>query len=118
MAVFGFGIGKNKNRVYSTEEFPGQVNAIVDPKLALKQNQHIARTVSLVAANWSSKTQTVTVAGVTATNTVIVAPAPASYSAYSDAGIVCTAQAADSLTFTCLNTPSAAISVNVIILGV
>ena len=56
MAVFGFGIGKNKNRVYSVEEFPTEVNAIVDPKLALKQNQHTHPSGTLVAADWTAVT--------------------------------------------------------------
>ena len=72
---------------------------------------------TLAVADWSSNTQTVSVTGVTATNTVLVAPAPASAADYAAAGIVCTAQAADSLTFTCDTVPSNAITVNVVIMG-
>jgi len=71
----------------------------------------------LTVVGWSSNTQTVTVTGVTASNTVFVSPAPASASDYASAGIICTAQGTDSLTFTCTTVPSNAITVNVIIMG-
>ena len=71
-------------------------------------------TATLAVADWSSSTQTVTVSGVTATSVVFVSPAPASASDYASAGILCTAQAANSLTFTCTTTPTNAITVNVI----
>ena len=71
-------------------------------------------TATLAVADWSSNTQTVTVSGVKADSVVFVSPAPASASDYASAGILCTAQAADSLTFTCTTTPSNAITVNVI----
>lgn len=71
-------------------------------------------TATLAVADWSSNTQTVTVSGVKADSVVFVSPAPASASDYVSAGIFCTAQAADSLTFTCTTTPTNAITVNVI----
>lgn len=71
----------------------------------------------LTVAGWSSNTQTVTVSGVKADNVVFVGPAPASASDYASAGIVCTAQATDSLTFTCTTVPANAITVNVVIMG-
>ena len=74
-------------------------------------------TVNLVVANWSNNSQTVTATGVTASNNVIVSPAPASIDNYVAAGIKCTAQSTNSLTFTCTTTPSTAISVNVVILS-
>lgn len=70
-------------------------------------------TGTLTVAGWSSNSQTVSVAGVTASNDVIVAPAPASASAYAAAGVVCTAQGAGTLTFTCTTTPTAALTANV-----
>lgn len=72
--------------------------------------------VTLTAAGWSNKTQTVTASGVTASNIVYVAPAPASQKNYVDAEVICTTQAADKLTFTCENVPTAALTVNVVIL--
>lgn len=83
-----------------------------------KQEKHVALSVTLAAASWSSNAQTVTAAGVTADNTVFVSPAPSSHTAYGEAGIICTAQAADSLTFTCESVPAADIAVNVVLLGV
>ena len=74
------------------------------------------RTGSLTVAGWSSKKQTISVTGVSASNCVIVAPAPASQEAYVAAGIKCTTQASGKLTFTCQSVPTAALTVNVAIL--
>ena len=76
--------------------------------------------VTLAAASWDStaKTQTVTVTGVSATETdqmITPVPAMASQSAYYDAGILCTGQAANSLTFTCKTVPTADLTVYVVI---
>lgn len=73
-------------------------------------------TVTLAAADWSSNTQTVSVTGMTATGVVLVSPDPTDQSAYTSAGIICSAQAAGTLTFTCSTTPSADLSVNVVML--
>lgn len=74
-------------------------------------------TVNLAVANWSNNSQTVTATGVTASNNVIVSPTPASIDNYVAGGIKCTAQAANSLTFTCTTTPTAAIGVNVLVMN-
>lgn len=75
-------------------------------------------TTGTVLANaWVANSQTITVLGVTSSNTVIVAPAPTSASDYSAAEILCTAQGTDSLTFTCTTVPANAIIVNVVILN-
>ena len=74
-------------------------------------------TATLASGSWSSNTQTVTVTGVTASNSVIVSPDPASYAAYTAAGIHCSSQGANSLTFTCTTVPTSAITVNVLIMG-
>ena len=73
-------------------------------------------TITLTAAGWSGGSQTVTVNGVTATGVVLVSPDPTDQSAYTSAGIICTTQAANSLTFTCSTTPTADIDVNVVML--
>lgn len=75
------------------------------------------RTISLVSTDWSSHSQTKTVSGVTADNTVIVSPAATSAADYAAAEILCTAQGTDSLTFTCTTDPTNNISVNVVILN-
>ncbi len=81
------------------------------------QTQHTTATASLTTAGWSNDSQTVSAAGVTASNTVIVAPAPASAAAWAAAGIVCTAQGAGTLTFTCTTAPTDALTANVLVLG-
>ena len=77
-----------------------------------------ATLVTLTVAGWNStaKTQTVTVSGILADESkqlIIPMPATASMTAYNDAGIQCTGQAANSLTFTAETVPTAAISVYV-----
>ena len=72
---------------------------------------------TLAVADWSGNAQTVTVNGVTATNTVIVSPAPASAVEYASCGILCTTQGTDSLTFTCTSVPANDLVVNVVIFG-
>lgn len=74
------------------------------------------KTGTLTGAGWSDGSQTITVSGVTASGTVLVAPSPASQEAYAAAGIKCTAQAANSLTFTCKTAPTEALTVNVVLL--
>jgi len=81
-----------------------------------KQNKANQYTATLTVAGWSSKTQTVSVTGVTASGTVIVSPAPASFTDYGAAKIYCSAQAAGTLTFACDTVPTTAITVNVVIL--
>lgn len=76
----------------------------------------VSTTTTLSSASWSNNSQTVSVSGVTADNIVFVSPAPASAADYASAGILCTAQAANSLTFTCESTPSNNISVNIVIM--
>lgn len=83
-----------------------------------KQKKLTTATVTLTVAGWSANTQTVSISGLLATDNVIIAPAPASFADYTAAVIYCSAQAAGSLTFTCSNTPTAAITVNVMMAGV
>lgn len=75
------------------------------------------RQPTLTAAGWSGGTQTVSCAGVTSSNSVIVTYAPASHDAWVAAGVYCSAQATNSLTFTCTSTPSADLTANVLILN-
>ena len=72
--------------------------------------------VVLELAGWSNKSQTVSVDGVTANNVVIPAPAPGSHVAYYKANVRCTAQADGALTFVCDTVPTAALTVNVLVL--
>ena len=75
-------------------------------------------TVSLLSTGWTQGddswySQTVTATGVTATAIVYVAFHPDSRSAFLDAGIYCSAQAANQLTFKAASQPESDISVNV-----
>lgn len=77
---------------------------------------HSAVAVTISVANWNATTTcTKSVTGVTASNNIVVSPDPTSMDDYIDAGIVCTAQASGTLTFTCNTTPSSSIVVNVLI---
>ena len=75
--------------------------------------------VALRASGWNAntKTQTVSVSGVTATVNLIITAAPDSYMAYAEAGVRCTAQGAGTLTFACETVPTADVAANVLILG-
>lgn len=75
-------------------------------------------TVTLTTSGWSSNTQTVTVSGVVASETAqLITPTPAiaSQSAYYEAGIMCTNQGTNSLTFTCQTVPTSNLTVYVVI---
>lgn len=77
----------------------------------------VTKTTATLSTTWSSKQQSVTVSGVTTSNTVIVTPAPASYNMYCECGVYCSAQAANSLTFTCDEVPTSSLTVNIVILS-
>lgn len=84
-----------------------------------EDDKPLAKLVALTVAGWNStaKTQTVTVSGILADESkqlIIPMPAVASMAAYNAAGIYCSAQAANKLTFTATTIPTAAISVYVV----
>lgn len=116
--AYGFDNAKNKADVYTQVETATAMHSIFDPMISAKQDQHLTRTATLLSGSWSSKTQTVNVAGVTATNTVIVSAAAASLGLYSSYDIVCTAQGNGTLTFSCGYVPDQNINLNIVILGV
>ena len=72
-------------------------------------------TATLTPSGWSSNAQTVTVSGVTASNTVLVSYAPSDKALWTDADIYCYSQASNSLTFRCTTAPSSNVTVNVMI---
>ena len=77
--------------------------------------------VTLLASAWSGNSQTITVPGVLADETkqlIQPVPAIASQAAYLAAGILCTGQAANNLTFTCQTVPEADLTVYVVITDV
>ena len=74
-------------------------------------------TITIAVADWNGgTTATKSVTGITTTGIVFVSPDPTDQSAYTSAGIICSAQAAGTLTFTATSTPSADIDVNVVML--
>lgn len=77
----------------------------------------VLRTATLTTSGWSSNSQTVTVNGVVANSSaqlIYVSPANKdSATAWGGAGVFCSAQGANSLTFVCDSVPSANISVNI-----
>jgi len=79
-------------------------------------------TVSLPVSGWVASNGlyklSVTVTGMTATKSVIVNPAAASVTAYSASEIKCTVQSANTLEFTAVSKPTAAINVDVLHMGV
>ena len=77
----------------------------------------VYRTITLTASAWSNNAQTVTVNGVLADETkqlIQPMPAMASQSAYYGAGVLCSGQAANSLTFTCQTVPTADLTVYIV----
>lgn len=77
--------------------------------------------VTLLASAWSGNSQTITVPGVLADETKqLIQPVPtiASQAAYLTAGILCTGQAANNLTFTCQTVPEADLTVYIVITDV
>ena len=80
--------------------------------------QIVYRSITLLAANWSNYSQSVTVTGVSATETdQLIQPVPAAVSlnAYQTAQVQATGQAADSLTFSCKTVPLVDLTVYVCI---
>lgn len=83
----------------------------------LTDTPEIISTITVLSASkWTDNSQTVSIDGVTASNTVIVSPAPSNQDDYISASIKCTEQSEGSLTFICTIVPTTDITVNVVIL--
>lgn len=89
----------------------GKLLNLINTKVSLS-----AVSVTLPAAGWVENNQTVSVAGVTAANQVVATPSPSSHERYAEGMVRCSAQSDGELTFTCSETPTEALSVNVLIL--
>lgn len=81
------------------------------------QQQHTAVTITLPASGWADGQQTVNVAGVTATNTVVVCAHPDDNEVYSESAILCKTQGSGTLSFKCESVPTSDVKANVIILN-
>lgn len=84
-----------------------------------KADKAVGRSVTLTASEWDAdtKTQTVTVTGMTTSANCIITAAPASYMAYAEAGVRCGTQISGGLSFVCEEIPTEDLTVNVLILG-
>lgn len=104
----------NNVEVYSE---PTTANGVAN-KAYVDSKSPTSVAITLSSSSWSNNTQTVTVSGVSASETAqLITPTPAiaSQSAYYEAGIMCTGQAANSLTFTCQTVPTSNLTVYVVI---
>lgn len=78
---------------------------------------------TLAVADWSLNSvsgkyeQAVTVQGITSSNIILVAPAPADAAEWADSVVLCISQTTNSLTFQCDTVPSSALTANVVIIG-
>lgn len=73
--------------------------------------------VELAVDKWAENAQTVDVAGVTASNHLMVSPAPEDFIVYCEAQIRATAQEDGKVTFKCEDVPAEAVTVLVLIVG-
>lgn len=112
----GTGTGTVKSVSYNGTVY-NSVDSSGNLALSSIQAQHSTITVTISTSDWSNGTCTKTATGVTASNTVIVSPASASFEAYGEAQVRATAQGANQITFACTDTPSSALTVNVAILN-
>ena len=112
----GTGTGTVKSVSYNGTVY-NSVDSSGNLALSSIQAQHSTITVTISTSDWSNKTCTKTATGVTASNTVIVSPASASYEAYGEAQVRATAQGTNQITFTCTDVPSSSLTVNVAILN-
>ena len=101
-----------EERLDATDATVAENKTAIAGKVSMK-----TATVNLPVSGWVENNQTVSVGGVTTSNTVIVTAAPASYEHYNECAVRCSAQAAGTLTFTCTDTPTAALTANVLILS-
>lgn len=88
--------------------------AVTKAKIASGATYSTAQ-ATLTVEGWASNSQTVSVAGVSANNLVIVSPAPVNFADYAEAVVRCVAQEAGKLTFACEDVPSVALTVNIAI---
>lgn len=89
--------------------------------LAAKENKHSATAVTLPVTAWVADgegyAQTVAVTGMTPAIDFLAAAAPESDTAYKEAGVKCSAQDYDVLTFAATDMPEADIVANILIFG-
>lgn len=111
--------GANGGGAAAWGSITGTLSAQTDLQNALnaKANPSSAVAVTIASSDWSSNTCTKAVTGVTASNNIIVAPDPSSFTDYADAQIRATAQGSGTVTFACGTVPSGSVTVQVLIVG-
>ena len=109
------GIASNLAKINSNSSNISVLQTAVNSLNTNKQNKHKTLTVTLPAGSTS---WTVTANGVTPNNTVLCTPAYASADEAASKRVMCSAQRANSLTFTAKRATSTNITMNVLILDV
>lgn len=87
-----------------------------DETIPEKADKSTTGSYTLTAAGWDSeaKTQTVSATGMSASANIIVVAAPESYIPYNEAGVRCTGQGTNTLTFACEEIPTEDLTANVL----
>ena len=112
----GAGTGDMLASIYDPHGKAQDVYAYTDNSVNAAKPKSV--TVTLTASGWVDGMQTVAISGVLADETdqlIQPVPALASQAAYIEAGILCTGQSADSLTFTATTAPTDDLTVYVVI---
>lgn len=117
---YGYLVYECNTAITTAEAWTAEHWTALDPLQEQVDSKASLSTATVTLEAGSSATRTVSVAGVTATNTVIVAPDPAYVDNWVGGGWKCTAQGAGTLTFKASSSTAAAlygVNVNVVILG-
>lgn len=114
---------QEEQRTAFTEWYNGLVDSINENTETMLVNAlPVGLTLTLTPEGWVSESgvykQTVTVAGMTGTKTVLVNPTLNSASTYSASEVRCSGQSTNTLEFTAVSQPTEAISVDVLHMGV
>ena len=101
-------------------ELSGDVATNLQNQINNKQSWHIPVAVTIAVSDWDAETKqcTKTVTGVAANSSILATPAPESYVAYGEAQVRAVAHAENSITFACDYVPNAAVTANLMIMGV
>ena len=115
----GAGTGDMLASTYDPQGKAQDVYAYTDDSVNAAKPKSVP--VTLTASGWVDRVQTVSISGVLADETAqLIQPVPAltSQAAYIEAGILCTGQSENSLTFTATTAPTDDLTVYVVITGV
>ena len=115
----GTGAGDMLASTYDPQGKAQDVYAYTDDSVNAAKPKSVP--VTLTASGWVDRVQTVSISGVLADETAqLIQPVPAltSQASYIEAGILCTGQSENSLTFTATTAPTDDLTVYVVITGV